>query len=333
MTMSSQVLHRRERRRRQLALFLTLAVVIAVIAFALRLRTERRETSDYLVLVDEIAEGELVASQSLRELFDSLGSLDRPDIVERLELLGDRTAALEAQLDEAVVTRPAAELHGLMRVAVRAWNTGVAELDDAVVEVMEQSDDSLVPPDTFTAAVTQLRVGDAAYAAFLEVVPTVETEVPPPAYPTVAFVGGDEPVDLEAVASRLRLRTSFGERRDISVSANTEPEPTGDRNGVAVLPFSETFDVTAIVTNAGNVVSEEILVTMRLAVDGSAGGEPFTEQRLIPALDPGDSMSLQFLSVDIAPGTLYTLRVAAEIADDADLENNVWEVVFATNNA
>jgi hypothetical protein len=332
MTMSSQVLHRRQRRRRQLALFLTLAVIVAAIALAVRYRTEQRDTGDYLALTEEIAQDELLAAQSLRELFDSLGSLDRPEILQRIELLGARTAGLQVQLSEAVVTRPAAELHGLMAVATRAWNNGVQGLDEAVVEVMEQPDDSLVAPDAFLAAVTQLRVGDEAYAAFLEAVPLVETDVPAPDYPEVAFVGGADPVDLEGIASRLRLRTILGERHDIAVTANTVPEPTGDRNGVAVLPYTPTFDVTAIVTNAGNVTSEQISVTMRLSIAGTDGGETFEEQRFVAALDPEASVSLEFLSVDLEPGTLYTLQVVAEMAEDADIDNNVWEVMFATND-
>ncbi len=115
------------------------------------------------------------------------------------------------------------------------------------------------------------------------------------------------------------------------MTANTLPEPTGDRNGVAVLPFSETFDVTAIVTNAGNVLQEEIEVTLILAEGGAERVEPFLERRFIAALDPGASKPLEFASLGLEPETLYTLQVSVSIVDDAEPDNNVWEVVFATN--
>lgn len=332
MTTSSQAMFRRTRRRRQFAIVLTLAVLAGVVALAARYRTERRDTMDYLALVNEIAQDELVTSESLRELFDTLGSLDRPDIVERIELLGEQVESSQAQLSEAVVTRPAAEVHGLFTVAIRSWTDGVTALGDAVVEVMDQPDDAEQAPASYTTATTQLRVGDEAYAAFLDAVERLDAEFQPPVYPTVAFVGGDEPADLETIASRLRLRRSFTERRDVSVIANTLPEPTGDRNGVAVIPFAETMDVTAIVTNAGNVIQEEIEVTLVLSADGANGPEPFQERRFIPSLEPDASMSLEFSGLAMAPGTLYTLHVSASILDDADVENNVWQVTFASNS-
>lgn len=333
MTTSSQALFRRARRRRQYAIFLTIAVIAGVVALAARYRTERRDTMDYLALVAEVVQDELVSSQSLREVFDTLGSLDRPDIVERITLLGGQTEAALRRLDAAVVTREAAEVHGLFTVAVRSWAAGVAELDEAVVELMDQPDDATSIPDSFTTATTRLRIGDEAYDAMLVALGNLDPELEAPELPAVAFVGGDEPADVEAIVSRLRLRRSFTERRDVQVTANTVPEPTGDRNGVAVIPYSETFDVTAIVTNGGNVLQEEIEVVLVLAADGVNGGAaPFEERRFIPALEPDASMSLEFVGLGMEPGTLYSLQVSASIQDDADAENNVWQVTFASNS-
>lgn len=334
MTTSSQAMFRRSRRRRQYAIFLTLAVIAGVVALAARYRTERRDTVDYLAVVDQIVQQELIASQSLHELFDTLGGLDRPEIVERIERLGGQLEQATQQLDEAVVTRAAAEVHGLFSVAVRSWADGISDLDEAVVEVMDQPDEATETPETFVAATTKLRVGDEAYGAFLDAVADLDPEFEAPQFPVVAFVGGEEPADVEAIASRLRLRRSFTERRDVAVTANTLPEPTGDRNGVAVIPYAETFDVTAIVTNGGNVLQEEIEVTLVLSADGVAAAEvpPFEEQRFIPALEPDASASLEFSGIAMQPGTLYTLLVSAEIKDDADIENNVWQVTFASNS-
>lgn len=331
MAMSSLAVQRRTRRRRQVAVFLTLAVIITVIALAVRYRTEERETSDYLALVDEIAGEELTLSQGFRELLAGVGDLDRPDIIDRLDVLTVRAGELEQQLAEAVVTRPVAKMHGFLSVATGAWTDGLAALDDGVVAVMDQPDDETAAPGAFTDALDVLRVGDVAYEGFLAATGGLDPEVVVPQFPEVAYVEGGEPLDIPALASRLRLRLSLAERHDVEVTANTLPEPTGDRNGVAVMPFTSTFDVTAIVTNSGNVVEEEIVVTLQLTRDGS-DDEPFEESRIIPSLEPATSVSVEFLGLEVAPAALYTLNVSASIPQDADIDNNVWQLVFATNS-
>ncbi len=330
MAMSSMAMHRRTRRRRQFAIFLTLAVIITVVALAVRYRTEERQTADYLALVGEIAGDQLTLSQGFRELLDGVGELARPDIVDRLDVLSARAEDLVDQLRAAVVTRPAAEMNGFISVAAGSWRDGLALLGVGVVAVMDQPDEEIAAPDEFIDALDLLRLGDFAYEAFLEASSRLDPAIVVPQFPAVAFVGGENPLDVAALASRLRLRLSLAERRDVEVTANTVPEPTGDRNGVALMPFTATFDVTAIVTNSGNVVQEEIEVTLQLNRDGS-DDPPFEERRIISSLDPATSVSVEFLGLAIAPGALYTVEVSASIQDDADTENNVWQVVFATN--
>jgi hypothetical protein len=331
MAMSSIAMQRRSRRRRQVAIFLTLGVIITVIALAVRYRTEERETADYLALVGEIAGDELTVSQGLRELLNGVGSLARPDIIDRLVVLGSRAEDLEQRLGDAVVTRPVAEMHGFMSVAAAAWTDGLAALGEGVVAVMDQPDDDIAAPGAFTSALDMLRIGDFAYERFLDAGGGLGPDIVVPQFPAIAYVGGEEPLDIPTLASRLRLRLSLAERRDVEITANMVPEPTGARNGVAVAPFTSTFDVTAIVTNSGNVLQEEIVVTLRLTRDGT-GDEPFEERRIIPALDPATSISVEFLSLEVAPAALYTLDVSASIPQDADIGNNVWQLVFATNS-
>jgi hypothetical protein len=246
-------------------------------------------------------------------------------------VLGDRAGDLEQQLEDAVVTRPVAEMHGFLSVAASAWRDGLLALGDGVVAVMDQPDDETEAPGVFIDALDILRIGDFAYARFLGAGAGLDPEMALPQFPQIAYVGGDDPLDVSTLASRLRLRLSLAERRDVEVTANTLPEPTGERNGVAVMPFAPTFDVTAIVTNSGNVVQEEIVVTLELSRDGS-DVEPFAERRIIPALDPATSVSVEFLSLEVDPGALYTLDVSASIPQDADIDNNVWQLVFATNS-
>lgn len=331
MAMSSMAVQRRDRRRRRLALFLSLAVVITVVTLAVRTRTEERQTGDYLALVEELAREQVTVAQGFRELLDGLSDIERQDIVDRLTVLGRQADGLATRLDDAVVTRPAAEAHGFFAVASASWAGGLDAIDEGVVEVMDQPDEATSIPRSFGEAVDRLELGDAAYLGFLDAVGRMESnEIVLPSYPAVAYLGGEEPVDIDSVTARLRLRLSLAERHDVEVSATTSPEPTGDRNGVAIMPFAPRLDVTAVVSNSGNVTQEEIQVTLTLARDGG-DDPPFEEGRIIPALDPAASVSVEFLGIDVEPAALYTLEVSVLVADDADFENNLWELVFATN--
>jgi len=329
--MSSVAVQRRVRRRRRIAVFLTLAVLITVIALAVRYRTEERETADYLALADEIARNELIVSQGFRELLVGVSDIDRQDIVDRLAVLSRQAVDLETQLAGAVVTRPAAEMHGFFTVAVSSWAGGLDALGEGVVDVIDQPDDARSVPATFADAVADLSLGDAAYRGFLDASTRLDDQFAQSAHPAVSFLGGEDEVDIDSVVARLRLRLNLAERHDIEISATTEPVPTGDRNGVAILPFSPEFDVVTVITNSGNVTQEEIQVTLRLTRDGS-DDPPFEEGRIIASLDPAASMSVEFLGIAIEPAALYTLEVSAGVADDADFENNVWGLVFATNS-
>ena len=268
-------------------------------------------------------------SDSLKTLFADLGDFDRPAIIQRISGLGERTSELETRLATAVVPRPAAAAHGLMTVAVSAWDDGVVAMEDAVTTVMDQPDDLLdIAP--LQDAFDQLRIGDVAYANFIESVAIIEVDVDPPQFPEFVFVEDTSSDYLEGLARRLRLSRILDERRDISVSANTEPVPVGEQNGVAVMPYVPELVVTAVVTNQGNVIHEEIEVLITLQRDGVDEG-PISETRLIPALDPGSSQTEEFAQLPLVPGALYTIVITAEVQDDADFDNNQWQLLFATN--
>jgi hypothetical protein len=333
MATSSLAISRRYRRRRQIAILLTLAVVVTVVALAVTYRTEQRETTEYLALVGDVANSELAVSESLQDLFASLNELDRPDILGRIEGLREQTTAIDAQMQEVVVTREVADLHGYFAVALDSWHQAIAGLEAAVTEVMDQplveGDTEQVAPTLLIEAFDRLRIGDVAYASFLEAVAELDPEIEAPTYPEVVYL--PENLDVAAVANQLRLSRDLDERRDVRVSANTTPEPQGDVNDVLAMPFQDQLAVTAVVTNSGNVLQEEITVTLELSQDGDSGS-PFEEGRIIAALEPLSSESLEFVGLDLEPGVLYTLTVTADIADDANPDNNVWQVIFATND-
>ncbi len=224
------------------------------------------------------------------------------------------------------MTTDAAAIHGYLGVATSSWREGLAALDDTVIRAVD-ADESVDVTDMVRGAAIHLAVGDAAYARFLAEIPALGEDFDPPAFPEVAFVSG-VPTDVELLIQRLVAAPDLEERRDVSVTVNTEPEPTGSVGNALTMPFAETLDVTAVVTNGGNVVAEEI--TVEVTMEGEAV-EPFAEQRIIPSLAPGAAESIEVPGIPLEPGTLYTLTVAASIENDQSTDDNLWEVVFATN--
>ncbi|CAN5406975.1 MAG: CARDB domain-containing protein [Acidimicrobiia bacterium] len=328
MTTSSLALVRRQRRRRRLAIFLSIAVVLGAIALGVSYRSERRQTAEYLALADEVARGEAAIAESLQGMFAGLRDLDRSNILELVERMRVDSEELHIRIVTADVTRAAAPLHGFLGTATATWRDGLAALDHTVLEAID-AEGSIDTTELIRDAAVSLAVGDAAYAQFLGAVPALDEDFDPPAFPEVAFVTG-VPTDIQLLIDRLVVAPDLDERRDVAVTANTRPEPTGTVGSALVMPFSDLLDVTAVVTNQGNVAADEVMV--ELTLEGETV-DPFTEQRIIPSLAPGGAETIEVLGIPLEPETLYTLTITASIRNDDSTDDNVWEVVFATNAA
>ena len=325
---------RRARRRRNALLLLILVAVITVIALAVRYRTERRETSDYLAVARVVVDDELDIATSLADLIRSIGDLERQDVLLRLDTLAADARAASEELEAAVVPRPAARASGLLTVAAENWSAGVSEMAPAFVAILDGPDDDPAGDQMLELAFRELRVADVAYAQFLAAVDEIDEEVTRVEFPALAYAGGDyEPLfDSAVIASRLRLTRKFDERHDVAVTANTEPEPITDPTGVQVLPVAESYTIVAVITNEGNVGEEAIEVSLQLEGTGS-GAEPIELSALVPFLEPGESTTVAFEAVPLLPGLFYELDLTVSIPDDADLEDNVFELPFFTNEA
>jgi hypothetical protein len=261
----------------------------------------------------------------------SLGELDRPDILERVSDLDAEFRALVTKLDGATVTAAVGEANGFFVVAVAAWGDGLAEMDDAITEILDGEDDGRLGETMLDRAYSNLRVGDRAYAGFRAAVATLDEELRAPAFPEFGYFDPDRAAFYNAalMTDRLRATLRFEENRDVSVRATTEPEPLGANGGIPVVPDSETFLVIVVVTNEGNVSAELVTVTMRLSEVGGDGLEERSE--IVPAMEPGEATTVTFDELVLEPGSGYELSVAAEFTDDDVPDNNMWELDFIRN--
>jgi hypothetical protein len=324
----------RSRRRRRIALFITVAVVIAVIALAVRYRTDERVSLDYLAMAQEVAVDEESIAASLGDLFLEIGDLERPDILERIDALSTESVTLLARVESTEIAAPVTEAHGFLLVAVESWNEGLVAMDEAIIQILDEEGEGRTGDSMLAEVFDDLGVGDRAYAGFQRAVADIDPDLVTREYPFVAYVGGENVAlfDAVAVADRLRLIRKLEEAHDVSVTATTDPAPLGSQNDVPVVPESDSFVVSAVVTNEGNLPEELIQVRMTL----TAGGEvrPSIERNeLIPVLGPGEATTRTFEQIDLEPGTLYELRVTATIAEDSAIANNEWKLVFIRNSA
>jgi hypothetical protein len=323
---------RRPRRRRWLLIALVAAVVIAGVAFTITRRTDARITADYVAMAESAVELQAQAADDLEATLESLNGIERPELLRRLEMMRQATAEADAQLAGAVVPNSAAEVHGYLSVASRSWQQGFEILDDAVVAVIDDSD-----PDgesNLEDALVLLRVGDVAYAEFLNRIGSLDTELAEGAFGPIAFVPTDGPVRFDPITVQTRLASIYrlGTKRNLSVTATTEPRPIGERNNVPIVPDSESFVVQAVVANEGNDVEEQVSVTLSL-VPADSSTEVVTVTQTVASLEPGEARTCIFDALPLDGGGLYELVVRATTPDLESGDDDGWRMVFYRNES
>jgi hypothetical protein len=325
---------RRSRRRRNITVLVVLLVIIGVLVLAVRYRTERRESIDYLTEAIAVAGEHAEMADRLGTLLQSLGQEDRPAVIQRLETLAAEAHAARLRMADLVVSRPVAEVSGLMTVAVTSWDDGIGSIDDAIVAILDAEDGDRSGDEALRSAFELLRLGDRAYAGAVDRVAHLDQEIVPAPMPTVGYVDGDFAVlyDSAVIAERLRMLGTLSEARDIKVVATTVPEPVSEgAGGIWTVPASDAFSLQVTVSNTGNVIAEKITVTVTLRRQGSSDA-PTALSQLIPAIDEGASVTLDFDSLDVQPGQAYAVSVTAAFEDGPDqTDDNTWSLVFERN--
>ena len=139
-------------------------------------------------------------------------------------------------IDDVAVPSSAAEAHGYLVVATRSWEQALDGFDDAIVAVVDGTDESAA--QALADVLILLRVGDVAYAEFLARVGDFDSGIAQGNFASIAFVPTDGPVRFEPTAIENRLTSTYqlGSQHNISITAMTDPAPIGERNSVPIVP-------------------------------------------------------------------------------------------------
>lgn len=337
MALSDYAPPRRSRRRRNIAVIIIVLLVVGVLALAVQYRTERRQSIDYLETAEEVAIAHSAMAERLGTALQGLGGEDRPALVQRLETLAAEANEARRTLGAAVVTRPVAEVSGLMTVAVHSWDDGIAALDDAIIAVLDAEQGDLSGEDELEAAFDLLRLGDRAYVGVLEEVSQLDPEIVPAPFPAVSYVEGEFAAlyDATVIAERLRRLGSLSEVIDVALIATTIPGPVSEGvGGVFAIPASDSFVVEVTVSNTGNVVVERVSVVVSLQKAASSEQIP-PLGIVIPSIEPGASETLPFTDFDPEPGVVYTVTAVATLEEgvvDETIDDNSWSLIFERNS-
>lgn len=323
---------RRERRRRWLLAILIALIIVAIVVFAVRRRSDARGVADYLAIAREVAADQAATADALETMLVTITDIQRPEVMRSLEEL--RLASEESAETLAVADVPTAagEAHGYLVAAVNSWGNALGILDDAIVLVLDEPGEA-GGTDRLQDSFDYLRIGDLAYAQFLDAVEGLDDSIPVGDFEVVAFTGEDRALEYDADIVALRLTSVYklGELHDVSVTAITEPEPLGERNNVPVVPHSDRFIVQAVVANQGNEPEQQVSVDLQLIPTGETERQ-VTVKQTVANLAPGQARTLVFDTLDLTPGGLYELIVTTGVDKDDDPENDAWRMVFYRND-
>jgi hypothetical protein len=322
---------RRLRRRRWILILVTIVALIASIAFLVTRQTDQRGTVEFFAAVDESAMLHSEASAELESALTSIGGLPRQDLINRLTRITETAQTADALLDIEVPSTVATS-HGAVSTASAAWTDGVVEIERAIISIM---DDSLSEESSaqMQSAIDLLRVGDKAYVLFLESLEGPYEGVDLSVLEPVSYVNLDaqDPLVYDPLSLTIRISVSYdlAPHHNAAVTGQLSPEPVGDRVGIPLVPYSESVDLTAIVSNTGNDVESAVLVELEVLNADTNDRVSLTET--VADIAGGESSSVTFADLDIVPGSLYQLKLTVTITEDSRPGDDVWKITFIRN--
>ncbi len=323
---------RRRRRRRVLAALVGLVVILAVVYAATRWQSERQVSREYLDGALAFADGEADLAGRLADMLDRLEHIGRPGMATILDELQERAAALAGDLEDA--GSPPGELGSgdlYLHIAAVRWQDGIAYLRRGLLALSESAVDEN-GRDWLCRGLVDLRVGDSAFAGFLEILEGMDTSDLGRDFPVVAFVAAEDAVlyDADDLARRLVMTPGLEATVNLAVAdLRLDPAPVGEQVGLPVVPLSESLGVEVTVANRGTARVVEVEVALDLL---SQDGTIFSDRQSTGVLEPGAATTVGFADLPVEPGKLYEILVSLVGGDDDSSDDQI-SFTFIRNGA
>jgi hypothetical protein len=309
----------------------TIAAIVASIAFLVTRQTDQRGTVEFFAAVDEASMLHEEASAELESALVAIGGIPRQDLMNRLARITETARAADALLD-IEVPNAVATSHGAVSTASAAWTAGVAEMERSITSIM---DDTISEQSSaqMQKGIDLLRAGDIAYVLFLDSLEGPYEGVDLSQLGPITYINPEaqDPVLFSPLSLTIRVSVSYdlAPHYNVAVTGQLSPEPVGDRVGIPLIPYSETVDLTAIISNTGNEVEPSVVV--ELEVLNADADDRMTLAETISDLEGGGSSSVTFTDLDIEPGRLYQLKLTVTITEDSRPDDDIWKITFIRN--
>ncbi len=140
-----------------------------------------------------------------------------------------------------------------------------------------------------------------------------------------------DPVLYDALNIVIRVSSSYdlAPHYNVGVTGQLEPLPVSDRGGTPLVPFSDTFGVTAVITNTGNETAVEVTVVLEIL--NAITDEVQTLVEVVPEIGGGSASSISFADLSVTPGDLYQVKLLVTIEEDNRPEDDTWTMTFIRN--
>ncbi|HEY5891233.1 MAG TPA: hypothetical protein VIW94_11105 [Acidimicrobiia bacterium] len=321
-------------KRRLLRWLLPVALVVAALVglAAQGAGSDAREEIDYLNELSAQTTDLAIDGDALRDVVSRLSRIERPEletVIENLEediVRGLQFVEQEPPSDDLLAVR------ALYRVALEQWDVGVAGFGEGILAAADEPE-STTPTDTIANSIVALRSGDEL---FVQVRSEIDrSDVPDPINPLRVVVLS--PASGEAIALSLAYTEAarsptngIALRPGLAASMIVaDPEWQLNPENQVVMPATESVVFSVVVTNVGNLISEEEPITLTLV----GPGDPVELSSTIPPLEPGAQTTIIFEALPVTPDELYEVTAEVKVVGvDIDFEDNFLEVMFRVNS-
>jgi hypothetical protein len=309
---------RRRRRRRTLVAVVVAAVILALAIAVALARSDRQASREYLDAAFDVVTGEEALATQFEDLVDRLREMARPVVTQTLELLEADSGVLVEELSrlEAPGQGDLFRADSFLAIAVASWRDGLTGFRLAILTLSNDPLDEAGRAQ-LEASLNDLRVGDAAYEEFqstVRVIPEADALAVP--FPSVEFVpaASADLFTLDSIIRKMLQAPGLGVVTNVGIAdIRLDPSPTGERNGIPVVPVSDTLTAEATISNNGTVPVDTIIINLTLV---SNTGETHEERRAIERLEPGELTTVTFADLPVVDGRLYEIAFALGGRDD-----------------